>query len=190
MRRFARAAPYAALAAFTLWLYAVAGRIEYVGPPDRIGPDFWPKAILGLLGLLCAYEIAKHLVFGGPPSVSGVLQTLMEEAVEASAATDDADDAPRAEPSSWRRLAAGVAAMLGYVLAVEPLGFFVATSAFLAGFMRIGGYQRWGVALSVALAGSFAMVVIFMKVVYVSLPLGAGPFRALSIALLAMLGVR
>jgi hypothetical protein len=29
-----------------------------------------------------------------------------------------------------------------------------------------------------------------MKIVYVSLPLGAGPFRALSINLLLLLGVR
>jgi len=188
VRRFARVAPYAALLAIAAWLYAVAGRIEYVGPPERIGPDFWPKAILALLGLLCAYEIAKTLFFGGPQSVSGVLQGLMEDAVERT--PQDAGDYSGARPPSWRRLAAGAGVTLGYVLLVEPLGFFVASAAFLASFILIGGYRRWAIALGAGLAGSFAMVVIFMKFVYVSLPLGAGPLRAFSLALLALLGVR
>ena len=34
------------------------------------------------------------------------------------------------------------------------------------------------------------MVVVFMKIVYVSLPLGAGPFRALSLACSQLLGMR
>jgi hypothetical protein len=34
------------------------------------------------------------------------------------------------------------------------------------------------------------MVIVFMKLVYVSLPLGTGPFRSLSLALIALLGVR
>jgi len=188
VKRLARVAPYAALAAVTAWLYAVAGRIEYVGAPGRLGPDFWPKAILALLALLCAYEIAKEIFFGGSRAVSGVLQSLMEEADESMPAGDAGDSA--VAPPSWARLAAGVGATLAYVLSVEHLGFFVATAAFLAGFMLIGGYRRRAIALVVGLAGSFAMLVVFMKVVYISLPLGAGPFRALSLGMLALLGVR
>lgn len=181
-------APYAALLAVTAWLYAVAGRIEYISAPGRIGPDFWPKAILALLALLCAYEIGKELILGGSRAVSGVLQTLMEQASE-SLADGGAGEGAMAAPS-WARLAAGVAATLAYVLLVEHLGFFIATAAFLAGFMRIGGYRRHAVTLAAGVAGSFAMLVVFMKVVYISLPLGAGPFRALSLGLLALLGVR
>jgi hypothetical protein len=188
VRRLARVAPYAALAAVAAWLYTIAGRIEYIGAPGRIGPDFWPKAILALLALLCAYEIAKELLFGRSRAVSGILQSLMEEAGESMAGSDPGEAA--ATPPSWARLAAGVAATLAYVFAVEVLGFFVATAAFLAGFILIGGYRRRAIALAAGLAGSFAMLVVFMKVVYISLPLGAGPFRALSLGLLALLGVR
>jgi len=186
--RIARAAPYAALLGVTAWLYAIAARIEYTASEQRIGPDFWPKAILALLGLLCAYEITKHLFFGGPRAVSGVLQSLMEKADE-SGAQDDVRDASSAPPS-WTRLGAGAGMTLAYVLLVEWLGFFLATAAFLSGFILVGEYRRWGVALAAGVAGSLAMVVVFMKIVYVSLPLGAGPFRALSLALLAALGVR
>jgi putative tricarboxylic transport membrane protein len=79
---------------------------------------------------------------------------------------------------------------LAYVLLADTLGFLLATAGFLFGFIAVGGYRRWGVAAACAVAGSLAMVVVFMKIVYVSLPLGVGPFRAVSLALLALLGVR
>ena len=186
--RMVRAAPYAALVALAAWLYAVAARIEYIGPQDRIGPDFWPKAILALLGLLCVYEIAKSLFFRGPQSVSAMLQSLMQEAAETPASgTDAAATRQRPRPE---RLAWGVAVTLGYVLLVDWLGFFVATAAFLYAFVMVGGYRRWGVALALGIGGSLAFVAVFMKIVYVSLPLGVGPFHAVSLALLATLGVR
>ena len=62
--------------------------------------------------------------------------------------------------------------------------------AWLAAFVAVGGYRRWAVIAACALGGSLAMVVVFMKVVYVSLPLGIGPFRLVSVGLLAALGVR
>jgi len=186
--RLARAAPYAALLGVAAWLYAVAARIDYVGPPERIGPDFWPKAILAVLGVLCAYEIVKSLFFSGPQSVSGMLQSLMQEAAASEAGSADAVSA--GQRPSLPRLACGTAVTLAYVLLVDSLGFFVATAAFLCAFVMAGGYRRWGVALALGAGGSLAFVVVFMKIVYVSLPLGVGPFHALSLALLAALGVR
>ena len=95
-----------------------------------------------------------------------------------------------AAPPSVLRLALSMGATLAYVLLVGVMGFFLATAAYLAAFVAIGGYRRWGVIAACALGGSLAMVVVFMKIVYVSLPLGAGPFRAFSISLLVLLGVR
>jgi putative tricarboxylic transport membrane protein len=56
--------------------------------------------------------------------------------------------------------------------------------------MWLGRYRRPGVIASVALIGSFLFVLVFMKIVYVSLPLGVAPFQAVSLAILAMLGIR
>lgn len=184
--RLARAAPYAALLALAGWLYSVAAQIEYVGPAERIGPDFWPRAILVLLGLLCAYEVVKNLFVAGSDSVSGMLQSLMQEAADS---VDPGAGSALPAPSP-ARLAIGIGTTLAYVLLVDALGFFLATSGFLFAFVMVGGYRRWGVALAVGVAGSFVMLALFMKIVYVSLPLGAGPFRAVSLALLGVLGVR
>jgi putative tricarboxylic transport membrane protein len=184
IERFARAAPYGVLLALAAVLYAIAGRIEYIASGDRIGPAFWPRAILGLLGAVCAYEVIKSLLSAGAQSAGGMLQNLMESAAQSA----DAGGEP-VRPSYWR-LALGIGATLAYVGLVDKLGFFLATAAYLAGFTAVGGYRRWGVTLACGVAGSLAMVLVFMKVVYVSLPLGAGPFRAMSIGLLHLLGVR
>ena len=42
--------------------------------------------------------------------------------------------------------------------------------------------------VSLLAAGSLALVVVFMRIAYISLPFGEGPFRALSLALLRAIG--
>lgn len=182
--RLARAAPYALLLALAAGFYALAGRIEYVAPSGRIGPDFWPRAILAVLALVCAYELVKSLFLARSGSVGGVLQTLLERAPDVAA------DSAAAPGPSLTRLAGGIGVTLAYVVLVDKLGFFLATAAYLFAFIWVGGYRRWGVALVTAAAGSLSMVLVFMKIVYVSLPLGVGPFQRVSLALLALLGVR
>lgn len=185
--RAAGAAPYAVLLAFAAGFWVLADRIEYLGAGSRIGPDAWPKAILLFMGLLCLWEIGKRLFGRGAAAVDGILQSLMEKAEAA-----DAQAAPGAPvvPPSGARLAAGMAVTLGYVLLVDVLGFFLATTAFLTGFALVGGYRRRGLALGIGIAGSLVLFVAFVKVVYVSLPLGVGPFRAVSLGLMTLLGVR
>lgn len=181
-RRLARAAPYALLLVLAGALYGIASRIEYVGPAENIGPDFWPRAILILLAAVCAYELAKSFLSGSARSAGGMLQAFVE----------NAPDSHAAEPAKpgLARLVLGIAATLAYVVLVDVLGFFLATAGFIAAFIAIGGYRRWTVLAACAVGGSLAMVLVFMKLVYVSLPLGAGPFRAVSLGLLAALGVR
>ncbi|HJT60707.1 MAG TPA: tripartite tricarboxylate transporter TctB family protein [Burkholderiales bacterium] len=181
--RVARAAPYALLLGVAGVLYSFALRIDTSAAAGRIGPDVWPRAVLVLLAVVCVYELAKSFLAADARSAGGMLQDYLD----ASIAADEAQSAAR---PSVRRLALGMGATLAYVLLVDVLGFFLATAAYLAVFVAIGGYRRWGVIAACALGGSLAMVVVFMKIVYVSLPLGAGPFRALSISLLALLGVR
>ena len=88
-----------------------------------------------------------------------------------------------------RKLYSGIGLVAAYVILVPWLGFFLSTALFLAAFPWLGGLRRPLLTAALGIAGSLVLVVIFMRVAYISLPLGEGPFRALSLALLGAIGV-
>ncbi|MCC6212590.1 MAG: tripartite tricarboxylate transporter TctB family protein [Burkholderiales bacterium] len=184
--RLARAAPYAVLLGVAAGLYAVAGRFEFSAPAGRIGPDAWPKLVLGLLAVVCLYEIVRSLSAGR--EISGLLQSLLEQAADGPAGEAPAGDA--AEAGSWRRLATGIGVTILYVALIGVLGFTVATVLYLAAFMRAGNYRRYPVIATASVAGTAVLVFVFMRVVYVSLPAGIGPFATFSFAVLSLIGVK
>ena len=100
----------------------------------------------------------------------------------------EADAEP--EPTRYPRLlAGGIAITALYVPGLEVLGFFTCTVIYLAAFMWIGRYRSIRVIAASSIVGTLAFVFVFMKVVYVSLPLGMGPFRSISTWLLAFFGI-
>jgi putative tricarboxylic transport membrane protein len=169
-------APYALLFAVAVYLYRDAGAFAAAGRPGQLGPDVWPRAVLVLLMVVCGVEIVRRTLFVA-------VVAARRPAVEGDAETDGSEQRFR-----WC-LAGGVALTIAYVLALDWLGFFVATVLYLALFMLVGRYRRGRVIAATSIIGSLAFVYVFMKIVYVSLPLGRGPFKALSVWILAMLGV-
>ena len=69
--RLARAAPYALLLAAAGVLYYFALGIDTSAAAGRIGPDFWPRAVLVLLALVCVYELAKSFLAADARSAGG-----------------------------------------------------------------------------------------------------------------------
>jgi putative tricarboxylic transport membrane protein len=181
LNRLLRAAPYIVLQLAAMYFYQLAGHIEYPATSGRIGPDFWPKSILVLLGGVCIYEIIKNLLIGETFTAAGLLEKLMKDS-----GANEGEEKLRSYPML---LVGGILLTVVYVATIDKLGFFLATIAYLALFMVIGRYRRWGVIAISSVLGSLALVFIFMKVVYVSLPLGTEPFSAVSLWLLAIMGV-
>lgn len=181
------ALPHLLMLAASAALYAAAMNIDASSAGGRIGPDFWPKVVIGGMAALCLYEAVKRLVFGRG-SAGGLGDALT--ALPATAA--DGQEAPQEEPEREypRLMLVGTALVIGYVLAVPYLGFFITTAAFLASFSWLGGFRRPWLNLAVSAAGALLLVVLFMRVAYISLPLGEGPFRAVSLALITLLGVK
>jgi hypothetical protein len=174
--RLRHALPHLVMLAAAVFLYWSAGRIDaYTGGGARIGPDAWPKAIIVLMGLLCAFEAGRRLLGRGT----------------ATGAPASSVFRPPTEPApAAGMLAAGVLLVAAYVLAVPWLGFFLTTAIFLAVFPWMGGLRRPVLCAVLGGLGSFVLVVLFMRVAYISLPLGEGPFRTLSLALLEWIGVK
>lgn len=183
--RIRQVLPHAVMLAASIALFWAARRID-VDTGGRIGPGVWPKTIIVIMGLLCAYEIAKRLLKGEATAVKGLVAGLTDKPAQAvegeAAAAAPADEHPG-------KLWAGIGLVAAYVVGAPWVGFFFATLVFLAVFPWIGGFRRPVLATAIAAAGSLLLVVIFMRIAYISLPLGEGPFRALSLALMRAIGV-
>lgn len=181
--RLGRAAPYVILLGAAAYLFALAGKLEFSAPAGRLGPDAWPKIVLGLLAAVCLYGIGRSFLARRGDGAPGLLQAFLEQAAKGA---DGGSEAPR----SLRLLLAGIGTTVLYVALIDVLGYLVATALYLAAFMRVGRYRRYAVIALASLAGSAALLFVFMRVVYVSLPLGKGPFGALSLAVLSLMGVK
>ena len=180
--RYRALLPYLLVLAAALALTWSALHFAYTPQGDRPGPDVWPRAILALIAVTCVVRMVR--VLRGPPeSGGGVLDDVIGDA-----APDDASGAaPRRQPV---RLAIGIALTIAYVALLGTLGFFADTVLYIAALTRTGRYRRWPVIVVVALGGALAFMFIFMKVVYLSLPIGTPPFEAISLALMRLMGIR
>jgi hypothetical protein len=179
--------PHTVMLLVSIVLYWAALQIDTSGTQggQRIGPDFWPKVVIGFMGLLCLYEIVKRLVMHSSFTAAGLTEGLDHNPAQAGSAPE-----PTPEREYPAMLWAGGAVIVGYVAVVPWLGFFLSSMLFLATFVWIGGFHKPFTALIVSAVGAFGLLVIFMRVAYISLPLGEGLFRSLSTALLALIGVK
>jgi len=167
--------PYAAMLAIAAFLYGRTASFAALGRPGQLGPDFWPKAVLVLLMATCVIEIVR-VAFASAPKPGAIARAKQPDAGEEG-------------PRFPLLLGAGILLTALYVPAMQVLGFFLATVIYLAAFMVVGRYRRYGVVAVTSIVGSLAFVFVFMKIVYVSLPIGVGPFQSVSTALMALLGI-
>jgi len=174
-----------------LYLYNMALHFEFVLKPGRIGPDFWPKVILGLLILLAALDIICGLVAGckldaKSSLLAGVVPPPKEEEEETGSAVTEKEEEPVKYP---KLLALGMALTVAYVALSDTLGFVVTSFAYLVIFMYLGRYRKHAVIWLGSAVGTVLLLLIFVKVVYVSLPIGVPPFDQLTFFLYRILGI-
>jgi hypothetical protein len=170
--------PHSVMLVVSGLLWWAATRID-VDTGGRIGPSAWPKAIIAFMALLCVYEIAKRLIAGSAFTAKGLM----------SAPEKDPRPAPTRGGGNSAMLFGGIGLIAGYVLVVPYTGFFATTALFLAAFPWVGGLRRPVLSVVLGLGGAFALAIVFLRVAYISLPLGEGPFRALSLGLMRLIGV-
>ena len=83
-----------------------------------------------------------------------------------------------------------LALFVAYPVALAYLGFLVATFLLMALFMLIGQWRNILGVVTVSAAGTLVLFYIFRGVVYVSLPLGSGPFHDVTVWIASLLGMR
>lgn len=157
----------AGLLIFGLVVWVLAGRIDYVERAGQLGPGFWPRMLMVLLMIHAAGLVLVALRGPAPgPAPAG----------EAG------------ERGNWPLLLLGGALVLGYVVLSGYIGFLLSTALFLIAFLYAAGYRHWSV-LPTSLVGSLLLVLLFVRVVYVSLPTGVGVFDALTTVIYTALGI-
>jgi putative tricarboxylic transport membrane protein len=175
--------PYVLVLAGAAVLTYNALHFGYTPRGDRPGPDVWPRAILALLVVACVVRIFS--VLRRPSATEPVmLQDVIADAMPGEPAADTPS------PRYPALLLAGIALTIGYVALLGTLGFFIDTVLYITALARTGRYRRWPVIVAVAFAGALAFMFVFMKIVYLSLPIGSPPFAAVSLLLMQLMGIR
>jgi putative tricarboxylic transport membrane protein len=189
--RLVRALPFFIVLGAGFWLWHETGGFA-LARSGHVGPEVWPRAILVLLIVSAVVGAIQAFVRGADEgSASALIKSATravgrEGEIEADLQIEAGD--PRTRRPLWAGV--GIALLLGFVAVVPYLGFTLTTFLLMFGVILCGGYQRPLVAGVTAAAGTLAFFFVFQRIVYVSLPLGVGPFKELSTALMAALGVK
>jgi putative tricarboxylic transport membrane protein len=181
--RYRALLPYLLVLAAALALSWNALHFAFTPRGDRPGPEVWPRAILALIIATCVVRIVT--VLRRPSEAdTGVLDDVIGDVLpEAEREAAPAKRYPRL-------LAIGIVLTIAYVALLGTLGFFCDTVLYIAALIRTGRYRRWPVIVAVAFGGALVFMFVFMKVVYLSLPIGKPPFAAVSLALMQIMGIR
>jgi putative tricarboxylic transport membrane protein len=171
-----RVVPYALVFGVAAFLLYRAEHFEFVASADQIGPDSWPKLVLYMIMATSAFE--------------GIRRLLTARSVQSAPIVVPITEAPfEREPADMRIVFACVATSLIYLALFEFVGFFCDTVVFILALIWIGRFRRFWTALAISAVTTLLFMLVFMRVIFVALPLGIGPFEWLSTSLMRLLGV-
>jgi hypothetical protein len=145
-------------------LYPATRSLDDVAREGSLGPAFWPRLALLGLALACAVKAVQEW---------------------RRVARADADR----DPISVMTLTAGIGLIVLYAALTPMLGFPLTTAAFIVVFMALAGLRSPAGLGASAVIGTVGLIYVFVKVVYLPLPKGDGPFETLTVALYRALRV-
>jgi putative tricarboxylic transport membrane protein len=126
----------------------------------QLGPGFWPRMALIGLGGACMAKLVEEWRRGGVITATAGLARI-----------------------SHARLTAGIALIVLYALLAPFLGWAFVTALFVAAFLGLAGMRSPGAIAANVVIGTVGLLYLFVKLVYLPLPKGDGPFEALTLAL-------
>ena len=153
----------------SIYLYKTAG--TYATEDLRFGADFWPKVIL--IGLI-AVSFWKVIDFGHTWHKSRIKTIQIEK------------------NTSWLNkniieFSKPFFVVLGYFLAINYIGFLIANLLFLPLIMHVSHLKTKAGFFFYPIISSVLAMLIFVKYLYISFPLGFGIFREVNAVILSLL---
>jgi putative tricarboxylic transport membrane protein len=185
MQAIGRSALFVVLFAAALYLFMLTREFDFPRVAGRLGPDVWPRTILFLLMIACIIGIGREaLGRRGPEADRGHADTRTD--LPGGAALPEAP----ATAFGYALVGTGFLLFLAYPVVLEYLGFPLATALFMVLFMLVGQWRNWLGIAAVSAAGAVGLFYAFRGLVYVSLPLGWGPFHEATLWVARLLGMR
>jgi hypothetical protein len=174
--QFIRTLPYAIGLAVAASLFVYLGHIDYTPRPSHLGPEVWPRAAVALMAAACLFEIVRI----------GLGNAIKKNAAGDTEATTEL---PSEEPKFPLLLVGGIALVLLYAAVLPVLGFGLATFLFLAAFIYLGRYRRHAVVWTFSATLAALVLILFLRIAYVSLPRGIPPFDRIADLFLLLPGI-
>jgi hypothetical protein len=184
MQATGRSVLFVVLFCAAFYLFTLTRQFEFPRVPGRLGPDIWPQTILVLLMIACVIGIGSSILARRRPEPSAPGQD------ERGMLPGGPLPEQPAAALGYGLVGGGLLLFLAYPVALEYLGFPLATFLFMALFMLVGQWRNPLGVLAVSAIGTLALFYTFRGFVYVSLPLGTEPFRSATLWLAALLGMR
>ncbi len=128
--------------------------------PTAFSPRWWPQILAGVLIALSVGGFAVAAL-RREPTVTGEPGPVEEASV--SQTTEPSVAVPAASPTVWsiKRLAAVLAATLGYLLLWQLIGYAVATAVFTVGLSVLLGGRGWRALVLFPFVVTVALVLFF-----------------------------
>jgi putative tricarboxylic transport membrane protein len=92
--------------------------------------------------------------------------------IRPAAAPATAEEAGAIDAGGWRRVGATLAAMAGFALVLEPLGFLLAAFLSMVALLRAVEAQSWRRIIVIAAAAALVSQLVFARLLGVPLPAG------------------
>jgi len=135
------------------WFFA--GTWSFFDDGGYVSPRVFPRIISGCMFLLATIMVGQALIEHRSPS------------------TKEAHHKTKIERTSrlaWLRIAAAVLVAFVYTQVIEPLGYLISTSLFLAATILLFKEKRWYVVATVSILGTIVFYTVFRLIFKVPLP--------------------
>ena len=157
---------FSCIAVISIYLYKIAG--TYATEGQQFGADFWPKAILLGLILISVWKVIDFCLTGYKFRAKRIL---IEKGLNW-------------QNKTVKEFAKPFFAVFGYLLAINYIGFFMANLLFLPLIMYVSNLKNKFGLIIFPIVSSLLTMVIFVKYLYISFPLGVGIFHEINVFVL------
>ena len=138
------------------------------------GAAFWPRIVLTGMAIAAVVLLISRFLPQTRRDESKVTPEYIEEVPEDISGV------------TWRTIAVFTLPLL-WAYAMHKMGFLLVTPFFLIGFTWLMGVTRWRTLLLFGFGFYALLVVVFYKLIFTPLPMGAGLFHSLNGEILAVI---